>query len=61
MTAEPSFRVRRAGSVIVFRPKKGRIGYYFVAPGKKPRIEYGLNTDVGLFEIARDYFRITIE
>ena len=39
-----------------FRPGKITVGYYFVAPGKKPRIEYGVNTDDGLVDIAKEYF-----
>jgi hypothetical protein len=38
----PSFRVRAAGKVTTFRPTEAKVGYYFVAPGKKPRVEYGV-------------------
>lgn len=51
-----SFRVRIGKQVTTFRPGEITVGYYFVEPGKKPRIEYGVNTNSGLIEIAREYF-----
>jgi hypothetical protein len=51
-----SFQVHRGNTVTTFRPSKAQVGYYFVVPGKKPRIEYGVMTDVGLLEIAHEYF-----
>jgi hypothetical protein len=50
-----SFRVSMRGKIRVVRPKKD-VGYYFVAPGKKPLFHYGVDTDEGLFKIAREYF-----
>ena len=50
------FRVRLGKAVTTFRPVKADVGYYFVAPGKKPRIVYGVVTDVGLLQAAREYF-----
>ena len=41
----PSFRVQDGNRVVLFRPGKVKVGYYFVAPGKKPRIRYGVMTD----------------
>lgn len=35
---------------------KDRVGYYFVAPNKKPRMEYGVMTDADLVRIAKEYF-----
>lgn len=52
------FRVRDGKKVVLFRPQKVDVGYYFVAPGKKPRIEYGVMTDADMLEIARKYFGI---
>jgi hypothetical protein len=46
---QPSFVVRR-GPV--------KVGYYFIAPGKKPRIEYGVVTDIDLLQIATEYFGV---
>jgi hypothetical protein len=50
------FGIRRGKTVTTFTPGKVQVGYYFVAPGKKPRIEYGVNTDDGLLQIADEYF-----
>ena len=50
------FRVRLGKTVTTFRPVKVDVGYYFVAPGKKPRIEYGVMTDVDLLQVANEYF-----
>ncbi len=50
------FAVRSGKRVVVFTPGKVHVGYYFVAPGKKPRVEYGVNTDEGLLQIAEEYF-----
>ena len=51
-----SFQIRVRNAVTAFRPRKEQIGYYLVALGKKPRIEYGVMTDVDLLEIAHEYF-----
>jgi hypothetical protein len=51
-----SFRVRVGKVVTTFRPAKADVGYYFVVPGKKPRVEYGVMTDVDLLHVANDYF-----
>lgn len=51
-----SFRVRIGQDASVFRPAKGNAGYYLIAPGKKPRIEYGVMTDSDLLQVAREYF-----
>jgi hypothetical protein len=31
-------------------------GYYLVAYGKKPQIEYGVMTDTDLLDLAKQYF-----
>jgi hypothetical protein len=51
-----SFRIRIGNKTTTFRVGKSGVGYYFVAPGKKPRIEYGVNTDIGLVDTAKEYF-----
>jgi hypothetical protein len=51
-----SFRVRVGKAVTIFRPVKADIGYYFIVPGKEPRIEYGVMTDADLLQLANDYF-----
>jgi hypothetical protein len=53
-----SFRVRLGNRVTTFRPVKADVGYYFVAPGKEPRIEYGVMTDADLLQIATEYFGV---
>jgi len=53
-----SFQLRIGNKVIKFRPVKVDIGYYLVAPGKKPRIEYGVMTDSDLLQVANEYFGI---
>ena len=51
-----SFVIRRGKTTVMFTPDKVQVGYYFVAPNKKPRIEYGVNTDDGLLQLADEYF-----
>ena len=51
-----SFKVRVGTRVYFFPGGKVNIGYYFIAPGKKPHVEYGVMTDTGLLEVARKYF-----
>jgi hypothetical protein len=51
-----SFRLRIGNKQVTFRPRGVKVGYYLIAPGKKPRIEYGVNTDIGLLQVATDYF-----
>ncbi|HSS98719.1 MAG TPA: hypothetical protein VLK33_16910 [Terriglobales bacterium] len=52
----PYFRIRRGSKTASFRPVKG-VGYYFAAPEKEPRVEYGVSTDSDLLKIADEYFR----
>jgi hypothetical protein len=51
-----SFRIRIGNRTTTFRAGKDAVGYYFVALGKKPRIEYGVNTGERLVNIAKEYF-----
>jgi len=51
-----SFRVTLGSHTIIFRPEKVEVGYYLVAPGKEPRVEYGVMTDTDLLGVAREYF-----
>jgi hypothetical protein len=55
-----SFRVKVGEVTTVFRPDKVKVGYYLVAPNKRPRIEYGVRTDDDLTQIAREYFGFSI-
>jgi hypothetical protein len=54
-----SFRVRRGTRTATFRPGKVKVGYYFVAPGKEPHVEYGVMTDTDLLQVAKGYFALT--
>jgi hypothetical protein len=54
-----SFRVRIGTSVTTFGFAKDQLGYYFVAPGKKPRVDYGIATD--LEARAASYFGIALK
>jgi len=53
-----SFGLRVGNKWTTFWPAKANVGYYFVAPGKKPRIEYGVMTDSDLLQVANAYFGI---
>ena len=53
-----SFQLRDGKRLTTFRPIKANVGYYLVAPGKKPRIEYGVMTDSDLLQVANKYFGI---
>jgi hypothetical protein len=51
-----SFKIRVGARTTTFHAGKITVGYYFVAPGKKPRVEYGVRTDRDLLEISKAYF-----
>jgi len=52
----------RAGKVVrTFSTGKVGIGYYFIVPGKQPRIEYRVMTDEDILKIAHEYFKIALE
>jgi len=53
-----SFQLREGKRLTIFRPAKVKVGYYLVAPGRKPRIEYGIMTDADLLHLAHEYFGI---
>jgi hypothetical protein len=53
-----SFRLRIGKKLTTFRPVKVDVGYYLVAPGKEPRIQYGVMTDSDLLQAANEYFGI---
>ena len=56
-----SFRIHISGTDVVFRPKSDAVGYYLIAPGKKPRIEYGVMTDSDLLAVAKRYFGLSVK
>jgi hypothetical protein len=51
-----SFRVQRGSKAELFRPGKVNVGYYFVAPKTKARVEYGVMTSGDVLQTAREYF-----
>ena len=53
-----SFAVRCGAKTTTFRPKKTTVGYYFIAPGKSPRVEYGVMTDVDILRVAAEHFQL---
>jgi hypothetical protein len=56
-----SFAIRCATKTTTFRPQKGHVGYYFIAPGKPPHIEYGVLTDVDIVQAAAAYFQLALK
>jgi len=55
-----SFRVIHGGRTIRFRAR-GKVGYYFAAPATTPKVEYGVETDLDLIQMAARYFRLTMK
>lgn len=51
-----SFSVRFGAKTKSFHPRKTQVGYYFVAPGKSPHVEYGVMTDSDILRVAKKYF-----
>jgi hypothetical protein len=54
-----SFKIQILTGIQVFQPEEGNCGYYFIAPGKKPKVEYGVMTDADLYQEAAAYFGIS--
>ena len=50
-----SFRVHLGKGALIFHPKED-VGYYLIAPGKRPHVEYGVMTDADLMLVAKRYF-----
>lgn len=51
-----SFSIRQGKELVNVESTKEQAGYYFVSPGKEPRIEYGPKTNADLLRIAKEYF-----
>ncbi len=51
-----SIRFRIGGKDVIFRTGKTGVGYYLIAPGRKPLIEHGVMTDADLLQAASQYF-----
>ena len=55
-----SFRIRIGKTDRTYRTGKYGVGYFFIAPGKEPHIEYHVMTDEDTLDAARKYFGIAI-
>ena len=53
-----SFQVKIGSRWHTFQPRGNDVGYYFIAPGRKPRVEFGIQETEGILDIARNYFRL---
>jgi len=51
-----SFKIRTGSKTTTFRVGKFAVGYYFIAPGKMPRVESGVLPASSILEIADQYF-----
>jgi hypothetical protein len=54
------FRVKIGNKVLDVRDDAVGVGYYFITPGKAPRLEKGVMTDEDLVLEARKYFGMKI-
>jgi len=54
------FKIKIGKIVRTFSSGKIGIGYYFVMPGKKPLVRYGVMTDDEIVEVAGKYFGVRI-
>jgi hypothetical protein len=52
-----SFSIKCGAKTKNFHPQKIQVGYYFIAPGKSARVEYGVMTDADILQVAKEYFR----
>jgi hypothetical protein len=55
------FQIRLGKDIVTVHPKKPGIGYYFVAPGKKPIVEYGVETDSDLLAAVQKHLGISVK
>ena len=51
-----SFKTRIGKRIQTFRTDEIGVGYYLVAPGKRPRVKTGVMTNSDLLAAARKYF-----
>ncbi len=54
----PVFEVRVGSEKTTFDSGHMKVGYYFITPGKKARVEYGVAPVPALLEIAKEYFGV---
>ncbi|MGD0799911.1 MAG: hypothetical protein ABR906_01210 [Terracidiphilus sp.] len=57
---ERLFQIKVGKKTVHIQPKINETGYYLIAPGKEPHIEYGVMTDIDLCDAAHKYFGIAI-
>jgi hypothetical protein len=55
-----SFLIQLGDKTILARPGNGGVGYYFIAPGKKPHVENGVLTSDDILHFAHEYFGIPL-
>ena len=55
-----SFRILIGSKARLIQTGKSGVGYYFIAPGQKAHIQYGVMTDADILETAGKYFGIPI-
>jgi hypothetical protein len=53
-----SFVIEIHGKKKIFRPGKIEVGYYFVAPDKPPKAQYGVMVTDSIVDLARECFRL---
>lgn len=51
------FEVVTGNKKKVFKSGKIDVGYYFVKPGKSPKVEYGVMSNSDIVDAAGEYFR----
>jgi len=57
-TSSSKFRVQVGGNSRFFEAKKILCGYYLIAPGIEPKVQYGVMTDDDLMDLAARTFHL---
>jgi hypothetical protein len=52
-----SFQVKMGSRWRTVKPRE-KVGYYFIAPGHEPRLEFGVEDTETIVDFAREYFRL---
>lgn len=60
VVAARQFQVNNGSGSETFKTGKIGIGYYFVLPGKRPHVQYGVMTDDEILEAAAKYLQVRI-
>lgn len=61
VASSAEFKTKIGSAVRTFRAGKITVGYYFIAPGRQPHVDYGVMTDEDILETASKYFKLPIE